>query len=106
MSPALRDCLEQLSISTEGAARFDPLFEDILKLVLVEGVKVGGIYQHWKGKEYIVKGISRDADNWDQFFVTYYERTDATHEATRKLEWFLGDMNDERHTGPRFRLVG
>lgn len=105
MSPALRDVMEQLGVKPQTES-FEQMLEDLLKLLLVEGVKIGGIYQHWKGKEYVVKSVSRDADDWDVFLVTYVEVTDARHEATRRVSYFLGEMNDERHVGPRFRLVG
>lgn len=107
MSPALRDCLEQMGVDeTRLLPDIENMLEDFLKLTLVEGVKIGGIYQHWKGKEYIVSDVVRDADDWDTFKVVYQELTDARHRAERKVSWFLGDMNDERHVGPRFRLVG
>lgn len=104
LSPALRDLMPILGglswVDNQG------LLEDVLKLALVQGVKIGGTYRHWKGKEYIVESVSKDADDWENYFVTYYEVTDARHKATRRLSWFLGDMNDERYIGPRFRLVG
>lgn len=106
MSPALRDVVEQLGLALDEVNPLTPMIEEIVNLILVQGVKIGGIYQHWKGKEYIVTDVVRDADDWDVYKVVYQEVTDARHRAERKVSWFLGEMNDDRHTGPRFRLVG
>ncbi len=105
MSPALRDCLEQMGVDWENP-KFDlTLLDDLMNLLLVQGVKIGGIYKHWKGKEYLVSDVVRDSEDWYVYKVVYQEVTDARHRAERKVSWFLGDMNDERHQGPRFRLV-
>jgi hypothetical protein len=102
LSPALRDCIKQLG----GPAASDNigLLEDLLNLVLVQGVKIGGIYQHFKGKEYIVTDVVRDADDWEIWKVVYHELTDGRHRAERRVSWFLGDHPE--HKVPRFTLVG
>lgn len=102
MTPAARDIYEQLG----GKLFADTALEKILELALVQGVKIGGIYKHWKGKEYLVTDIVRDSEDWDCYKVVYQEVTDARHRAERRVSWFLEDMDDERYTGPRFRLVG
>lgn len=103
MSPALRDLVEMLGLSINPMT---PMLDELVQAALTEGVKIGGIYKHWKGKQYLVTDVVRDADNWETFKVVYQELTDARHRAERRVSWFLGDMNDERYSGPRFRLVG
>lgn len=108
MSPALRDLLSKLDF-TEMEALCLPyldVLEKLTSLLLVQGVKIGGIYKHWKGKEYLVTDVVRDSEDWDCYKVVYQEVTDARHRAERRVSWFLEDMDDERYTGPRFRLVG
>lgn len=78
------------------------LIELAARFFLVHGVKIGGRYRHFKGVHYFVESISRDADCWGQWLVTYVEETDVKHKATRKIEWFLGF----HESGPRrFELV-
>lgn len=66
------------------------IVRDLLDFICPHGVVIGGIYEHFKGKRYKVKNIVRDADVWEWWLVQYVEITDATHEASRPLEEFLG----------------
>jgi hypothetical protein len=69
---------------------------------LVKGVKIGGIYRHFKGKEYLVTGVVRDSSDWSRYRVEYLEITDASHRASRFLDEFLGLTDDGKI---RFELI-
>jgi hypothetical protein len=79
------------------------LIREMAIFLLVKGIKIGGIYRHWKGPRYIVTGIARDADNWETFQVEYCEIGNATHKAHRPIMDFLG-IHPESGL-PRFQLV-
>lgn len=105
MTPGLRDCLERIEVGNLPEYIIEKM-ELLLEKTLVEGVKIGGVYRHWKGDMYLVTDVVRDADDWHTFKVVYCQVSDARHRAERRVNWFLGDMDDERNRGPRFRLVG
>ena len=80
--------------SLANSHNFSPQEVDVLNRVahffLVKGVKIGGVYRHFKGKEYLVTGVVRDSQDWTRFRVEYLEITDATHRASRFVDEFLG----------------
>lgn len=79
------------------------LIEKLVEFLTTRGIKVGGIYKHFKGKSYKVLGLIRDADNWLDWKVHYVEVDDVSHEAVRSIADFLG--NHESGV-VRFQLVG
>ncbi len=87
-SPALDDLIKLWGYTPKPSE--EAIMETILLLALFKGVKIGGIYRHFKGKMYKVKNVVRDADQWPKWRVEYVEVDDATHEASRPLDDFLG----------------
>jgi hypothetical protein len=79
--------------------------QDVLDLVehlTVHGVKIGGIYQHYKGDYYKVLGFVRDSEDWEgQLRVRYVSMVDLDHEVVRPLSMFLEQVDEV----PRFKLV-
>lgn len=102
--PAIRDYKAQSKLP--AGCGVETVLADAMKFFLCNGVKIGGKYRHWKGGEYIVTGLSRDTSIWEMWRVQYICVTDAEHGGSRPLTEFLGDVNDERYQGPRFRLIG
>lgn len=101
--PAIRD-FNKISGLPIGCGP-DTVLRKAAELFLCYGVKIGGIYRHWKGKQYKVTSVANDTDNWTKLRVHYVEVTNAEHTGDRLLDEFLGDVNDERFQGPRFTLV-
>jgi AcrR family transcriptional regulator len=70
--------------------KYQEVVEKLAAFFLVQGVKIGGVYRHFKGKEYLVTAVVRDAEQWSRFRVEYLEVTDANHQASRFVDEFLG----------------
>jgi hypothetical protein len=66
------------------------LLEDFAVFLLVQGVKIGGIYQHFKGPKYKVTAVNRDATDWSRWRVCYVQVDDVSHEGNRFVDEFLG----------------
>lgn len=79
------------------------LLEYMADWLTCKGVKIGGIYRHFKGKVYEVTGLRRDADDWNKWLVDYQEVNDGTHKASRPVADFLS-VHPE-HGVRRFVLV-
>jgi hypothetical protein len=95
IEPALEAFLEQCSLDLDTleeaeAVRAKALIREAINFFLVQGVKIGGTYQHFKGPKYMVTGVYRDVDIWARFRVTYLQVDDVTHGGDRPLEEFLG----------------
>ncbi len=101
--PAIRDFHKMAGLPMGCGS--DTVLAKAAELFLCHGVKIGGVYRHWKGKEYKVTSVANDTDDWTRFRVHYVEVTNAEHTGDRLLDEFLGDMNDERYQGPRFTFV-
>lgn len=72
-------------------------------------LKIGGIYKHFKGSEYIVLALAKDSETLEDIvvYVTLYNKTDAiTHIWTRKLEDFMGTKEVDGKVVNRFELIG
>jgi hypothetical protein len=92
--PEDRSITESMALLTRFAGYF-----------LTKGVKIGGLYRHWKGDVYRVTDVVRDADKWEQYRVVYYQNNDPFHRADRRLEDFLGKVERAEYTGRRFTLL-
>jgi hypothetical protein len=103
MLPALRDFQERFPHwNPETGSSLDELVD----FLTCHGVKVGGVYQHFKGGLYEVTGICRDSEYWSgELLVQYVECSNTEHRAVRKVSNFLGDVHVGEYNGPRFRLM-
>lgn len=82
------------------------LILDLVEFLCPYGVKVGGIYKHFKGDRYKVLGFVRDSADWEgELHVRYAQVDNVEHEATRPLSEFLGEVERDDYKGPRFILV-
>lgn len=99
--PAVRDLLAVIGEATD----LNQAHDLIAKFFLVQGVKIGGIYQHFKGVKYEVTGVGRDSSNWDAYLVSYFELSDPSHKASRPVAEFLEDVDKPEYKGPRFKLI-
>lgn len=103
MNEAVRDFL---SINDIQGCNPLQIVELAAKFFLVEGVKIGGLYRHFKGDIYEVTRIARDTRDWNKYVVEYHLIRDATHKASRPLEEFLDNIDRSEYKGPRFKLIG
>lgn len=68
--------------------------------------KIGGLYQHYKGPQYRVHGIARHSETLEE--VVYYEclyENDLGKMWVRPIEMFMGEIEIDGKTVPRFRFV-
>jgi hypothetical protein len=68
--------------------------------------KIGGIYRHYKGKRYLMHGIARHSETLEE--VVYYEclyENDLGKMWVRPLEMFMGCIEIDGQSTPRFRLI-
>lgn len=80
---------------------------DLIQFMCPFGVKVGGIYKHFKGDWYKVLGFMRPSDHWDgELYVRYVQIDDIEHMSTRAISEFLENVERDDYQGPRFTLVG
>lgn len=108
MNPIIRDLLDRFPSLKQQIPINDAVISNVIAHICPHGVVIGGTYLHFKGKEYVVLDVIRDADDWDgERLVQYVEKTDATHRCTRKLSHFLGDLNEliDDRRGPRFKWI-
>jgi hypothetical protein len=67
-----------------------------------------GVYEHYKGRHYLVLGVARD-DSTDEQMVVYvrlYER-EGPPMSVRRLEQFFEEVTTDRgESCPRFRYIG
>lgn len=108
-TPLIRDIAAICTghVTAEEYEQLGPITaKEVIDLLCPHGVVLGGIYRHFKGGEYRVVGITRDAGREDYpICVRYVDVKDASHEATRPVDNFLGDVVKPNYRGPRFRLV-
>jgi hypothetical protein len=74
---------------------------------MVEQLKLGGLYQHYKGKNYIVRDLVRHSETleWMVFYECLYENP-AGKLWVRPMAMFLETVEIEGKTIPRFRYIG
>jgi len=74
--------------------------------ILLQEIKVGGIYQHYKGHQYKVLVVSRHTED-----LTWYVVYEALYDNAvskiwhRPIKMFLETVDIEGNTMPRFKLV-
>ena len=70
---------------------------------MVEDLKLGGIYQHYKGKNYRVIDLARHSETleWMVVYECLYENPEGKI-WVRPLKMFLETVNG----GPRFKYIG
>ncbi len=74
---------------------------------MVNDIVIGGLYQHYKGKNYIVKSLVRHSETLD--WMVLYECLYNNPEGqlwVRPLKMFLETINFNGETLPRFRYIG
>lgn len=70
----------------------------------IDEIKVGGIYEHYKGGTYIVEGFVRNkTDETDM--VLYYDETNAYLTYVRTVNDFLSMVNKDGKEIPRFKYT-
>ena len=69
-----------------------------------------GIYEHYKGKKYLVLGVARHTETGELLavYVPLYELPGrgGVQLAVRPLEMFTGQVESGGTTRPRFRFAG
>ncbi|HKP72218.1 MAG TPA: DUF1653 domain-containing protein [Pyrinomonadaceae bacterium] len=66
-----------------------------------------GVYEHYKGKKYLVLGSARHSETGEEFvvYVTLYEH-DGAAMWVRPVEMFTQEVEVGGERRPRFRYVG
>ncbi len=74
---------------------------------MVNDLVLGGVYQHYKGKNYIVKDIARHSETLEHLVVyeCLYDNP-AGKLWVRPLGMFLETVEVEGKTIPRFKYIG
>lgn len=74
---------------------------------MVDKIKLGGLYQHYKGMNYIVRDLVRHSETmeWMVFYECLYENP-AGKLWVRPLGMFLETVEVEGKVVPRFRYIG
>lgn len=74
---------------------------------LIHGVRIHGVYRHYKGGWYKVLGVVRDSENCKNILVHYKQLKktdfDVGTEWVRPLNMFLETLSDGKK---RFELIG
>lgn len=69
-----------------------------------------GVYEHYKGKRYLVLGEARHTETGELLavYVPLYELpgNEGVQMSVRPLEMFLGDVEVGSEVKPRFRFTG
>ena len=70
-------------------------------------LKIGGIYEHYKGNRYLVKDLVKHSESleWMVFYECLYENPEGKN-WVRPLEMFLEDVTIDGRVIPRFKLLG
>lgn len=68
---------------------------------------IGGVYQHYKGKNYIVRDIARHSETmeWLVVYECLYEN-EAAKIWVRPLDMFTENITLEGKSIPRFKYIG
>jgi hypothetical protein len=74
---------------------------------MVNGIQIGGLYQHYKGKNYIVRDLARHSETmeWLVVYECLYENS-ASRLWVRPLVMFLENITLNGETVPRFKYIG
>lgn len=74
---------------------------------MVKDLVLGGVYQHYKGKNYIVRDIVRHSETLEEmvFYECLYEN-DLGKMWVRPLRMFLEEISIEGKLQPRFKYIG
>jgi hypothetical protein len=74
---------------------------------MVNDLVIGGVYQHYKGKNYIVRDLARHSETleWLVVYECLYDNS-AAKIWVRPLTMFLENVTVEEKTVPRFRYIG
>ncbi|HEX8355070.1 MAG TPA: DUF1653 domain-containing protein [Pyrinomonadaceae bacterium] len=74
-----------------------------------EGLRCG-VYEHYKGRKYLVLGVARHTETGELMavYVPLYELPEnrGVQMAVRPLKMFTGQVAAGDATGPRFRFIG
>ena len=74
-----------------------------------EGLRCG-VYEHYKGKKYLVLGVARHTETGELLavYVPLYELPggEEVQMSVRPLEMFTGQVEVGPESRPRFRFVG
>lgn len=69
-----------------------------------------GVYEHYKGKKYLVLGVARHTETGELLavYVPLYElpNNEGVQMSVRPLEMFEGYVEAGSGTRPRFRFIG
>jgi hypothetical protein len=73
----------------------------------MQEIKVGGLYQHYKGKNYRILNLAKHSESLDWMVV--YECLYSNEEASiwvRPLSMFIESVEKEGKLVPRFKYIG
>jgi hypothetical protein len=70
-------------------------------------IKIGGLYQHYKGKNYLVINIAKHSESmeWMVYYQCLYENSESSF-WVRPLKMFLENVDIEGVSVPRFKYIG
>jgi hypothetical protein len=74
---------------------------------MVTDLIIGGVYQHYKGKNYIVRDLARHSESleWMVIYDCLYDNSEGKT-WVRPLSMFLESVQFEDKTVPRFKYIG
>jgi hypothetical protein len=74
---------------------------------MVNNLIIGGLYQHYKGKNYIVRDLAKHSETmeWMVIYDCLYENTEG-RTWVRPLSMFLESVKVEDKIIPRFKYIG
>lgn len=74
---------------------------------MVEELKLGGVYQHYKGMNYIVHNMVKHSETleWMVFYECLYENSEGKL-WVRPLRMFLENVTIDGKIVPRFKYIG
>lgn len=74
---------------------------------MVSDLVIGGLYQHYKGKNYIVKDVARHSETleWLVVYECLYENPEGRL-WVRPLKMFMENITIDGKTVPRFKYIG
>jgi hypothetical protein len=74
---------------------------------MVNSLILGEIYQHYKGKNYIVRDLARHSETleWMVIYECLYENSEGKI-WVRPLSMFLESVQIENKLTPRFKYIG
>lgn len=74
---------------------------------MVDDLVLGGVYQHYKGKNYLVRDLARHSETmeWMVLYECLYENEEGRL-WVRPLKMFLETIQIDGKTVPRFQYIG